>query len=273
MLYSCATDYFHDTDDPRPYIRSLADAGFDGIHWCHHWADDYMYTPEDVGALKQYLADLGIALFDIHASAGKRWVWEAAEEQDRQEGVRLIKNRIDMAAALGAAAVVLHASAQGNLDSQRRSLGELEEYVRNRNVKIALENLSSPDNRRLEVLFSQFSPDFLGFCYDTGHGNLTKDRPTLAKVWGNRLYALHVHDNDGKADRHWVPFRGTLDWKPVIEAIGCSVYQGPLTLELKWYTETGEPERDFLATAKLAAERLTAMVEAVRGKSFAKPRG
>jgi sugar phosphate isomerase/epimerase len=74
---------------------------------------------------------------------------------------------------------------------------------------IALENLRKPEY--LDFLFDNIKSDKLKFCYDSGHNNcFTPEIDCLGK-YGDKLIALHLHDNDGTCDQHLLPFNGTME--------------------------------------------------------------
>ena len=37
------------------------------------------------------------------------------------------------------------------------------------------------------------------------------------EINGDKLIALHLHDNDGISDQHLLPFDGTVNWKNIME--------------------------------------------------------
>ena len=43
-MLSITTDYAKDVGDPSPYLRSIAEAGFSHLHWCHQWNTDFLYA-------------------------------------------------------------------------------------------------------------------------------------------------------------------------------------------------------------------------------------
>ena len=57
-------------------------------------------------------------------------------------------------------------------------------------------------------------------------------------LFGDRLIAVHLHDNDGTSDQHLVPFTAKIDWTQQMSAIAATGYSGPTMLECK----TGRPE-------------------------------
>ena len=63
---------------------------------------------------------------------------------------------------------------------------------------------------RIDRMNDKYGAEVLGFCFDTGHANLVGiDFERFIMTLGNRLKVLHIHDNDGIADLHQVPFTFT----------------------------------------------------------------
>jgi len=93
-------------------------------------------------------------------------------------------------------------------------------------------------------------------CLDIGHAMLTGggDPARMIDVLGSRLELLHIHDNDGKRDRHYIPFSGIINWGSVSKALVRNGYKGVLSLEIK----TDGTEAD---TAFAAAEKLNKLIE------------
>ncbi len=68
--------------------------------------------------------------------------------------------------------------------------------------------------------------------WDTGHANLRgNDQYRDICDLGNRLAAIHVHDNDGRCDEHTAPFHGTIDLDPVIRGLIDTGFRGCFTFE------------------------------------------
>lgn len=63
---------------------------------------------------------------------------------------------------------------------------------------------------RIDRFNDRHHAEVLGFCFDTGHANLIGiDFEKFLTELGFRLKVLHIHDNDGIADLHQVPFTFT----------------------------------------------------------------
>lgn len=72
----------------------------------------------------------------------------------------------------------------------------------------------------------------LGFCYDSGHENCYCKGADLLSLYGDKLMALHLHDNDCIEDQHRIPGEGTIDWNYVAQKIKSIGYSGAISLEI-----------------------------------------
>lgn len=66
---------------------------------------------------------------------------------------------------------------------------------------------------------------------------------------GNRVKAVHIHDNGHRADDHTLPYLGKLDWNAITSALGEIGYAGDFTFEVTNYLT---PFDDALADQALA---------------------
>lgn len=94
--------------------------------------------------------------------------------------------------------------------------------------------------RRIDEINERYGTEVFGFCYDTGHGNLVGLDPyKFITTLGNRLKVLHIHENDGIADLHQLPFTFTrtrdnasvLDWDGVLNGLKEIRFDGVLSFE------------------------------------------
>ncbi len=79
-----------------------------------------------------------------------------------------------------------------------------------------------------------------GFCYDVGHANLLgKNNRASLGILGNRVKALHIHDNNTREDLHLLPFTYatnwgidlTTDWNGFIAGLADIDYKGTISFE------------------------------------------
>lgn len=267
-MLSLATDHITSTGCPEPTLRSLAAAGFSHCHWCFQWNTDFLYADAETDAIRGWLDELGLAVLDVHGSAGAEKGWCSAVEYERLAGVELVKNRIDFAARLGAGVIVMHVPPEPEDEPGRglywarlaRTFDALQPFARDRGVRIALENLAYGNFGIIERLFELYPADFLGLCYDSGHGNMTGDGLDQLDGLKDRLLAVHLHDNDGKDDLHLRPFLGTTDWERLTSLLAASAYEGPISMEVSLRRHEGEEEAEFLAHCVAAGTRLAQRV-------------
>jgi len=247
MNIAVNTDYSDSTGNPEKRLANMARAGFTHVHWCHHWNTDFAYMDSEISQIRLWLKQYGLTLLDIHGSVGPEKNWFSTVEYQRQAGRELVANRMKMLRALdGTGTVMMHIPAflsvtseaekpfiRQSLDSLRSSLDELLPLSRELQVPIAVENTGYDTFEVIEKLFSEYPEDFLGLCYDSGHGHLFDDKG-LDHLDNNknRLKALHIHDNDSTRDLHQPPFYGTLDWERFASILKQSTYPREISFEI-----------------------------------------
>lgn len=93
---------------------------------------------------------------------------------------------------------------------------------------------------RIDRINDRYHGEVLGFCFDTGHANLVGiDFESFMTTLGHRLKVLHIHDNDGLADLHQIPFtfarsrenKASTDWEGFIRGLRGSGFDGTLSFE------------------------------------------
>ncbi|WP_426348981.1 sugar phosphate isomerase/epimerase family protein [Alloiococcus sp. CFN-8] len=125
-------------------------------------------------------------------------------------------------------------------------------------VNVALENLRNIEN--LGKVFDNIHSSRLGFCFDSGHQNYRSKNTDLLSMYGDRLMAIHLHDNDESADQHRMPFDGNINWELVMKKLTHINYKGPTALEImNMGYEHIKESREFLAIAFERAKRLDAL--------------
>ena len=264
-MLSMTTDYVEGTGCPEPYLRRIAEAGFSHVHWCHQWNTDFAYIGAEIEQIEKWLRDFGLGVTDIHGSAGQEKAWMAMEEYRRQAGVELVENRMRMAARLGTDVVIMHLPALGDQaengpqwDQARRTLDELEPCAREYGVRIALENGNFDDIGKLLALYPT---DYLGLCYDSGHGNMHGAGLDRLEGLKARLISIHLHDNNGSEYEHKLVFSGTTDWSRLARVIADSSYGKWTSLECLMRKTEITDEAEFLAKAFEGGSVFATMVQ------------
>ena len=256
-MLSIATDYARDTGDPSPYLRQIAEAGFSHIHWCHHWNTDFLYATSEIDQIRQWLAEFGLKVLDLHGSDGMEKRWASPREYERQAGVELVRNRIEMTARLSADVVVMHIPSEPGWEPVRRSLDGLRPFARQRGVRLAIEN---GNFEAIRGVLGEYEPEYVGLCYDAGHGNLGERGLEQVDALKDRLIAVHLHDNDASSDQHRLPFMGNVAWEKLAAILARSAYVKWVNLEVSMRNSGFDQERAFLAEALAVGSRLSQMV-------------
>ena len=99
-------------------------------------------------------------------------------------------------------------------------------------IKLAFENLTTLEH--LDAIFERFSSPYVGFCYDSGHENCNHPDIDCLKLYGDRLFALHINDNFGDSDTHVLPFDGTVNWEDKMRKLKLCKDIDYFTLEVDW---------------------------------------
>ena len=294
-------------------LKAIRTAGFTHTHWCHDWDSSYIYAPSEIRQIASMHQHYNLQTQGLHASTGGGWRkvhgvyrnrcgWDdrkdytSENEYAREAGVHLIKNRIDLAAALDAKVIVLHMQLpwepmQKDPEFQSRyfqqvfkSFDELKPYCLDKGIRIAVENLPGEPNGlskdRFDALFDRYPEECMGFCFDSGHALIMAkpDPLELLERYKNRLIAMHLHDNKGctaeewhsdpmtsACDLHMIPMTGTLDWDRLAKLVAKSAYTLPLCLE-PGYVSSNETVESWLNRTREAGLQLHGMVLQVRNE-------
>ena len=124
----------------------------------------------------------------------------------------------------------------------------LMEYADKSGVTIAYENQRMLAN----IAFALEEFPKAKFCWDTGHEACFTNGRRYMPLFGDRLAALHIHDNDKLGDRHQIPFSMNIDFDAVTKALKEIGYNGYLTLEADAYLKAYNEENVFEGIRNLA---------------------
>lgn len=196
-------------------ISMIKRAGFDTV--CLNFEKDMEKTETAWDNQVKITEKLGIPVHSVHLTgAGMTDIWKggirAAALTERT--VREIRGLSELGITTG----VIHVTwgFEPPAPPTEKALGrflKIAETAERYGVRIALENSVFPDH--LHFLLDNISSPFVGFCYDSGHENAFTPREDLLAEYGGRMFEMHLHDNSGNRDDHYVPFdeRGTIDWE------------------------------------------------------------
>ena len=218
---------------------------------------DFFRLPEaefkaELTRQKELIEAEGIVVWQVHSP----WRHPARDStpEDRAERLQSFLKAVRGAGYIGATHFVMHAimpfgtnspehpelMRDMNAEFVTRLAKEAKEY----GVKyIDIENLPFPalpinhTNQCLDFakrMNGELGGDMIKVCLDTGHSNFCGENPADAvRMLGKEyLGALHVHDNDGKADQHRTPGNGNIDWEDFSNALNEIGFDGVFPLRL-----------------------------------------
>ena len=112
------------------------------------------------------------------------------------------------------------------------------------NMPMTALSLSTPE--QIMRFIKEINSPYMRMCLDTGHCSVFGLSPADAvrMIGKEYLRALHVHDNDGRADRHMLPGQGVIDWEDFARAlaeIGCEC---PVSIETSVSGKVPADQRD-----------------------------
>jgi len=204
-----------------------------------------MGSPAKIGAYVRGMCDATGFSFP----QGHLWLAANVCGEDRDNTIDRLKTWLEMYMEIGIPRGVLHGgrnpekSPEENHALRVDALRKLTDFIGDGNLTICMENVGpTPGIDSLQALLDDVGSEHLGICLDTGHLNIYRDaegnpvnqQADFIRHFGHdRLLALHLHDNEGQRDQHFMPFeRGTIDWDALVQALRDIDYTGILNYEI-----------------------------------------
>ena len=185
-----------------------------------------------------YCKKLGLNIIFAHLGySNKRPINEIwLEEKDGEEIIKNYMQDFKILSDKGIKMVVMHIT-DGEDGPNYNEIGlerirKLAQYAKELNIKIAFENTRKKGY--LEYVLDNIKDENIGICYDAGHCHCRFKDEFNYEFFKDRIFAVHLHDNDGSDDQHLLPFDGNINWKYVINKLKENNYNGPATLELAY---------------------------------------
>ncbi|WP_440765508.1 sugar phosphate isomerase/epimerase family protein [Natronorubrum sp. DTA7] len=183
---------------------------------------EYLHAPPEPPSAREIgeLADEYGVTLTYHAPF-RDWNLGSFNEASRAASVDQVKATLDDAAAAEAGAVVVHGGSvprrypdrvkRKAVDNAVTSLRECARYAEYVGVPLCLENQPRSEDvvrytttpADLVDLLGTVDNDALKITLDVGHAKVNGyDWRAFADAVGDRVYVVHLHDNDGTADEH-----------------------------------------------------------------------
>ena len=221
-------------------LQTFADTETD---WFSAPAGERLKRWEEIGRIAR---DCGISVSQTHGPW--RYPPRDATGEDRAERFEKMSVTLEGTAAVGAPCMVIHnimpygpdqnPDPERFMELNREFFARLLEKAKACGVVIALENmpfrkliLSTPE--QVLRFVREFDSPYFRVCLDTGHAAIfgLGAGDSVRLIGRDYLACLHVHDNNGEGDLHWLPWRGVTDWPDFSRALHEIGYDGTLSLE------------------------------------------
>lgn len=236
--------------DPKEY-KLLKEVGYDAVDYnglCTE-PETGLFALSDAEFERELLSDraaiesAGLEICQIHGV----WPYDDTKPEKWESKFQAMIRSIRAAAILGSRYVVVHPvmpygwekspDHEKDVRENIEYMKMLVPYAKEYGVKIALENMPCPyvpcgPVEELVKCIDEVNSPYLVACLDVGHATaLGTDAGDAVRMLGNRLHCLHIHDNDGKRDLHWLPYYGVTNWQNFTSALKEIEYKGVITLE------------------------------------------
>ena len=169
----------------------------------------------------------------------------------------------DYAKSIGVDKLTMHISSSPNPPPMSEigfnRLLKIAEYYEKQGLTLCIENL-----RRLDYFWGVMNkmPESVKVCYDAGHHNIYYPNDFDVAECIERVALLHLHDNFGKTDDHFLPFEGTCDWVKICSRIAKMPLIKGITLEVHGSKDEDKlkDEYEYLRYVMDCAKRIEQMV-------------
>ena len=216
---------------------------------------------KELSALRLACVNAGIELFQVHGP----WRWPPRDftPGDRAERFEKMAKSIRGTDVLVCENFVIHpimpfsdnsnpdpdAFYKTNFDFMNRLCDVADEY----GVTVCLENMPMPvltlsTPKQILDFVKAVNRKSMKVCLDTGHCTVCgADAAEAVRLTGKEyLKVLHVHDNNGRSDLHWLPGFGVINWTEFGNALKDIGYDGSLSLETQVNGNVPEKAREDL---------------------------
>ena len=170
------------------------------------------------------------------------------------------KRAIECTAEAGGEICVIHPDVNKSPEENAEMYFEILPFAKQHGVIIATENMWNWDYEKGHSSFAAcatpesfnahldaVNDEYFTACLDIGHAEMKGSGTNAYEMilaLGDKLKALHIHDNDQLNDSHQIPFSMSIDFNKMVEALKIINYKGYLTLEVSRYLESCNYNKD-----------------------------
>jgi sugar phosphate isomerase/epimerase len=243
-------------------LNRIQSAGIPAVEiFCARQHLDYR-DKSQISELAHWFRDSDLKLHSVHLPMYDDEYWgrtgphsilniSTRAKVDRIKAVDEIKRALEIAELIPMQYAVQHLGApeqefsDWTIEAAFSSLDELRSFGKQRGVEVLLENIPNGLSSAERLLyFLGVTHLDMGFVFDTGHANIMHGVEHEFDLMKERIRSTHIHDNNGKEDKHLFPMAtedGTVDWRKTMGLLRKRAGQFPLLLELKEVTGMDHP--------------------------------
>ena len=211
-------------------IEAIKEANFKNVFVQWYDNNDWSMTQEEQ---VEFIKSQGLNIIFAHLGYQNiNSIWVEGDEGEAL--VERYKRNIRECKERGIELVIMHLTSK-HVAPMYNEIGlnrikKITDYAKEVGVKVAFENTKI--RGYLEYVLGNITDSHVGMCFDAGHFHAHFDDDFNHEFVKNRIFAVHLHDNDKSDDQHLLPYDGTVNWNLVVEKLKDCNYNGPITLEL-----------------------------------------
>ena len=164
-----------------------------------------------------------------------------------REAINRMKRSMERGSRIGAKNHVLHwyhCFTEEKYDAMWRDIvDEWAEYAERLGIRLLMETppyYSSWRHVSASEVFEfvcNYPPQVMSICVDVNHSNLKEKLPDVIHRVKDRLISLHISDNNGHREQHWLPGQGVIDFPALFESLESVEFDGLFVLEVNPWCE------------------------------------
>lgn len=233
-------------------IEHIAMAGFDAVDiWGgrpHAYQDDL--REHEIRAIRTQLDNFGLEIASF-IPAQRHYPISLCSPFPtiRMAGIHYIQTSIELAARLGTSIISILSGHTLNNQSQDEgwelfadSLDQICYFAGHYDVLIAIEpadkfqtDLINTTHQALDMI-EEVGCENCGVLFDTGYALIAKEKPATAILHlRDKLFHIHLNDNDGEQNESLIPGKGRFDFDTLITTLKTVHYEGFLSAEPGWH--------------------------------------